>query len=531
MKDMCPICDHGQAVVLGKTDHGNRTIFSCPRCSRFTIGKMAAMRLAHTRGIAAKLSAWIRDHDEFDRGAPTILQHNLQAILSALPGHEDMAHKERILFGAIRRRTTTLGQSVVLTVDDDYPLGHVQSALELTYLLRVLNEQGLIQLTESHDQVRCEITPKGWKHMEEQPAPDVHGSQRTEDVRERPRDVIDVTQHHFDVALSFPGEYRQYVEDVANNLAYALGADACFYDKHYRAQLAVPNADVLLQEIYRERSRLVVAFVCREYDEKKWCGIEWRKIRERVTDGGARDVMYVRLGQGDVVGMTTLDGYIDAREETPEEVAHLIVERLQVTNSRRRTEGSNFQEHRPRQPDSGTPNMQEARPKSESKLIASVENLLRSTKICQDVFSGAMTPLNLFTVTELDEVFRGQRNGTGMIEYMLEEYRDMEFVTTTREKINEPLSGVEELFVTARLWELYVRLVQIHGRLAMLFHMSFERGSYVDWRKDKATMAMLKDVVGDKRLAAATARDIGGTNDLVQWLNEEFMKEARRLMR
>ena len=128
---------------------------------------------------------------------------------------------------------------------------------------------------------------------------------------------MDVARHQFDVALSFPGEYRAYVKRVAASLAEALGPNACFYDRSYRAQLAVPNVDVLLQEIYGERSDLVVAFVCREYDEKKWCGVEWRKIPERLSEGGAGEIMYVRLDVGDVAGMTTLDGFVDAQEGQP----------------------------------------------------------------------------------------------------------------------------------------------------------------------------------------------------------------------
>ena len=147
--------------------------------------------------------------------------------------------------------------------------------------------------------------------------------------------TIDIRRHRFEVALSFPGEHRSYVERVAGELERELGAAACFYDRHYEAQLAQPNLDVLLHEIYGERSDLVVAFVCREYDEKEWCGIEWKKIRERVVTGDECEVMYVRLGEGDVAGMTRLDGYVDARGRPPEEVARLIVQRVQVAKHAR----------------------------------------------------------------------------------------------------------------------------------------------------------------------------------------------------
>ena len=83
-----------------------------------------------------------------------------------------------------------------------------------------------------------------------------------------------------------------------SDLEQELGANACFYDKWYEGQLARPNLDELLEEVYRERSNLVVAFVCEAYDKKLWCGIEWRQIKERAHVDGGANVMYVPAGLG-----------------------------------------------------------------------------------------------------------------------------------------------------------------------------------------------------------------------------------------
>lgn len=150
--------------------------------------------------------------------------------------------------------------------------------------------------------------------------------------------MVDIRQHWFEVALSFPGEHRGYVKEVANELAKELGPNACFFDQYYESQLAQPGLDVLLQEIYGERSGLVVAFVCREYEAKNWCGIEWQKIRERRVGGDEREIMYVRVDEGDVAGLSKLDGYVDARGRAPHELARLVVERVQIAE-RARQEG------------------------------------------------------------------------------------------------------------------------------------------------------------------------------------------------
>jgi hypothetical protein len=82
----------------------------------------------------------------------------------------------------------------------------------------------------------------------------------------------------FDVALSFPGEKREYVSHVAEILREKLGQDHLFYDFDYQSQLARPNVDTLLQNIYRNNSKLIVVFLSAEYAQKEWCGLEWRAI-------------------------------------------------------------------------------------------------------------------------------------------------------------------------------------------------------------------------------------------------------------
>ncbi|WDE98798.1 hypothetical protein PQO03_13225 [Lentisphaera profundi] len=68
----------------------------------------------------------------------------------------------------------------------------------------------------------------------------------------------------FKVAMSFPGEKRHYVSKVMDSLRVALGNDQVFYDYDYQSQLAKPDLDTLLQQIYRNNSDLVVVFLCEE---------------------------------------------------------------------------------------------------------------------------------------------------------------------------------------------------------------------------------------------------------------------------
>lgn len=146
---------------------------------------------------------------------------------------------------------------------------------------------------------------------------------------------IDIYSQDFDVGLSFPGEVRDYVEQVAFELAKSLGKQRIFYDNFYKAQLARPNLDTALQQIYRDRCRLLVAFLSKDYAEKKWCGIEFRAIREIINAKKDERVMFVRHDKAEVSGVFSTDGYIDAATHTPKEVATMIQERLSVQPNNR----------------------------------------------------------------------------------------------------------------------------------------------------------------------------------------------------
>lgn len=132
----------------------------------------------------------------------------------------------------------------------------------------------------------------------------------------------------FKVAVSFPGEKRRYVSQVVDSLRGLLGNDSVFYDFDYQAQLARPNLDTLLQRIYREQSALIVVFLCAAYAEKKWCGLEWRAVRDIIKAKEDERVMFVRMDDAPVDGVLSIDGYIDGTSNTPQQVAELILTRV-----------------------------------------------------------------------------------------------------------------------------------------------------------------------------------------------------------
>ena len=138
------------------------------------------------------------------------------------------------------------------------------------------------------------------------------------------------THKRFRIALSFPGERRRYVEQLAETLSKGLAKDKIFYDAWYQAELARPSLDIYLQNIYHNDAELVVVFLCQEYEDKEWCGLEWRAIRDLIKNRKNEDIMLMRFDDANITGIFSIDGYIDLSQHSMEQTAQFILQRIGI---------------------------------------------------------------------------------------------------------------------------------------------------------------------------------------------------------
>lgn len=139
------------------------------------------------------------------------------------------------------------------------------------------------------------------------------------------------SKRRFKVALSFPGERRGVVEQVANFLAERFGRDQVLYDKYHEAEFAVTNLDTLLQRLYHDESDLIAAFLCADYEKKEWCGLEWRACRDLINRRHESAVMLFRFDDTKIDGLfPTTDGYIWIGNRSAAAMGDLILKRLEI---------------------------------------------------------------------------------------------------------------------------------------------------------------------------------------------------------
>ncbi|MBD9361835.1 TIR domain-containing protein [Methylomonas fluvii] len=134
----------------------------------------------------------------------------------------------------------------------------------------------------------------------------------------------------FKVAFSFPGELREYVEQVSNAIKATLPPGSVFYDNDFVAQLARPNLDTLLQTVYLKNSDLIVVFLSKDYETKMWCGIEWRAVRSFINSRSDETVMFFRADDASIPGVFAHDGYVDMARFPAEQSSQFVLERIRL---------------------------------------------------------------------------------------------------------------------------------------------------------------------------------------------------------
>ena len=136
-----------------------------------------------------------------------------------------------------------------------------------------------------------------------------------------------LSSQRFRIALSYPGEHRDYVHQVAECLVECLGHPHVFYDKYWQAELSYFNFDTELQDIYHKQSDLIAVFLCKEYKDKEWCGLEWRSIRDLIKRNRGEIVIPIRIDDCDMSGVFSIDRYEDALNQQPKTIADIIFKR------------------------------------------------------------------------------------------------------------------------------------------------------------------------------------------------------------
>jgi glucokinase len=137
----------------------------------------------------------------------------------------------------------------------------------------------------------------------------------------------------FEVALSYASEDRPYVRRVADRLA-AQGV-SLFYDEFAKTLTWGTELPETFNDIFGGKARFAVAFISAYYISKPWPMHEGRSAIAKALVEHRTYFLPVKLDDSDLPGLRRTVGYVDARSTSPEELADMIIEKLEAVSAPR----------------------------------------------------------------------------------------------------------------------------------------------------------------------------------------------------
>jgi hypothetical protein len=147
--------------------------------------------------------------------------------------------------------------------------------------------------------------------------------------KDQPEEGRDSASNEVEVALSFAGDQRAYVDEVARHLQDA--GISFFYDQYEETKLWGKDLALHLSEVYR-KARYTVVFVSKEYATKAWTRHEFQSALARAVLKQSESILPVRFDETDLPGLRDTIHYLDGRKFSPAELAERIMEKLGHTS-------------------------------------------------------------------------------------------------------------------------------------------------------------------------------------------------------
>ncbi len=130
----------------------------------------------------------------------------------------------------------------------------------------------------------------------------------------------------YEIALSFAGEDRQFVETVAHELR-SLGV-RLFYDAFEQVDLLGKDLVAHFAAIYKDRADFCAMFISVHYVRKAWPRFERQHAQARALAERREYLLPIRLDDTEVPGLAPTIGYVDARGKTPRAIADMLYRKI-----------------------------------------------------------------------------------------------------------------------------------------------------------------------------------------------------------
>lgn len=317
----CPICE--TICSVGVFDFGDKLEVTCERCNKYKIS-LWALKYSDLNKYPkwyAQLSYFIR-HQE----VPPVLLNtdDINAILKniILPDFRNKYNNLLKWFGETAEMSTK-------TIDG-FPnkltsLIGAENPREVVEILDEIWNDGLIVMEYPvvgplRDKFpltnfAAHLTSKGLERMEEITSQNITVNNTSNNIE------------LYDVVFSFAGEDRPFVREIVlrlkdNKIKY-------FCDEDEKVNLWGKDLVIYLDKIYQHSARYCIVIISENYRKKIWTNHELKSALARaIKEKDKEYILPIRLDDTEIDGIRHSLGFIDARNESIENIGEIIIKKL-----------------------------------------------------------------------------------------------------------------------------------------------------------------------------------------------------------
>jgi hypothetical protein len=130
----------------------------------------------------------------------------------------------------------------------------------------------------------------------------------------------------FEIALSFAGEDRGYVDQVANLLRDS--GVKVFYDLFEESNLWGKNLYDYLSDIYQNKALYTIMFISEHYARKMWANHERQAMQARAFQEHQEYILPARFDETPIPGVLPTTAYIALAGRSPEDFVKIVHKKL-----------------------------------------------------------------------------------------------------------------------------------------------------------------------------------------------------------
>lgn len=217
--------------------------------------------------------------------------------------------KTNLILNQIKKSQSFEGESIKMINEFKYwGKFYMSNSQEFLFYLKQLEKQDFITISNFD----VSLSFKGLDYTDGLVIDKTDGSDQKEEI--------------YDIGLSFAGEQREFVEQVAEELK-SKGIKV-FYDSFEEIDLWGKDLYQHLNHIYKRKCEYCIIFISEDYAKKLWTKHELKSAQARAFQENKEYILPVRFDNTELPGLNETVGYISTNDKSPQQIAELAVRKV-----------------------------------------------------------------------------------------------------------------------------------------------------------------------------------------------------------